>query len=434
MIVIAGGDIVLPDRILTSASLVIDGDRIAAVEPSARVDAPGATIVDAADCYVVPGFIDVHVHGVEGHDTLNEGDPVAAIAAFLPQYGVTSFCPTTVACAPDALRGVLKQVATLRAHRPPASARVLPAHLESNFINPEYRGAQPADCLRLPTEAAGHKGPRRTSSSEDAARMPSEDAARTFTVRDGDFSARDILDVIASARPEVGIVTLAPELPGGIDLVRALVAAGHRVSLGHTGASLDEAMAAIDAGARHATHLFNRMAPITHRAPGVAGAVLAREEVAAELICDGYHVHSSMSRIAIASKGVGRIMAITDGTAGAGLPVGATAMLGGRRIRVTDQAAILDEGTLAGSTLTMDRAFQTIVRTFGFSVPEASVLCSTTPAKELGLAGFGTIVEGGFADVVILDRQFRVVRTLINGEAVYARSDDYNARIRGDFS
>jgi N-acetylglucosamine-6-phosphate deacetylase len=396
MIVIAGGDIVLPDRILTSASLLIDGDRIAAVEPSARVDSPGAAIVDAADCYVVPGFIDVHVHGVEGHDTLNEGTPVAAMAALLPQYGVTAFCPTTVACAPDALRGVLKQVATLRANRPPTSARVLPAHLESNFINPEFRGAQPSDCLRLPGASAA----------------------------DGDFSGRDILEVIARARGDVGIVTLAPELPGGIDLVRALVAAGHRVSLGHTGASLDEAMAAIDAGARHATHLFNRMAPITHRAPGVAGAVLAREEVAAELICDGYHVHSSMSRIAIASKGVGRMMAITDGTAGAGLAVGATAMLGGRRIRVTDQAAILDEGTLAGSTLTMDRAFQTIVKTFGFSVSEASVLCSKTPAQELGLAGFGVLVEGGFADVVILDRQFGVVRTVINGDSVYMRSND----------
>jgi N-acetylglucosamine-6-phosphate deacetylase len=250
--------------------------------------------------------------------------------------------------------------------------------------------------------------------------MLSEGAPRTFTVREGEFSASDILDVIASARADVGIVTLAPELPGGIDLVRALVSAGHRVSLGHTGASLEEAMAAIDAGARHATHLFNRMAPILHRAPGVAGAVLARDEVAAELICDGYHVHSSMSRIAIASKGVGRIMAITDGTAGAGLAVGAHAMLGGRRIRVTDQAAILDDGTLAGSTLTMDRAFQTIVKGFGFSVSEASALCSTTPARELGLAGFGMLAEGGFADVVILDRQYRVVRTFINGEEVYA--------------
>jgi N-acetylglucosamine-6-phosphate deacetylase len=403
VIVIACGDIVLPDRILTSASLVIDGDRITAIEAAARVDSPGAAVIPAADCYVVPGFIDVHVHGVEGHDTLNDGDPVAAMAALLPQYGVTSFCPTTVACSPDALRGVLKQVASLRAKRPPTSARVLPAHLESNFINPGYRGAQPADCLRTPEPAEA--GPHES-------------------VHEGDFSARDILDVIAGSRADVGIVTLAPELPGGIDLVRALVAAGHRVSLGHTGASFEEAMEAIDAGARHATHLFNRMAPITHRAPGVAGAVLAREEVAAELICDGYHVHSSMSRIAIASKGVSRIMAITDGTAGAGLAVGATAMLGGRRIRVTDQAAVLDEGTLAGSTLTMDRAFQTIVNTFGLSVAEACVLCATTPAKELGLAGFGLLAEGAFADVVILDRQFNVVRTLIDGVEVYRTGVD----------
>jgi N-acetylglucosamine-6-phosphate deacetylase len=397
VIVIAGGDVVLPDRILANASLVIDGARIAAVE-AVRVDSPGAIVIPASDCFVVPGFVDVHVHGVEGHDTLNAGEPVAAIAARLPRYGVTSFSPTTVACPPAGLATVLRQVATLRTTRPPASARVLPAHLESNFINPEYRGAQPSECLRRPP--AGHPG--------------SGDGQGP-----GEFSGEDILEVIAGARQDVGIVTLAPELPGGIDLVRTLVSAGHRVSLGHTGASLDEAMAAIDAGARHATHLFNRMTPITHRAPGVAGAILAREEVAAELICDGHHVHASMGRIAVASKGVGRMMAITDGTAGAGLPVGATAMLGGHRIRVTDQAAILDDGTLAGSTLTMDRAFATIVRGFGFSVTEASVMCSTTPARELGLAGFGAIVEGGIADLAILDRQFRVVRTFIGGEEVY---------------
>ena len=398
MLVIAGGDIVLPDRILPNASLIIDGGRVAAVEPAARVDSPQATIVSAADCYVVPGFIDVHVHGVDGHDTLNEGDPVAAIAALLPQYGVTSFCPTTVACAPEALRRVLKQVAALRARRSPSSARILPAHLESNFINPDYRGAQPADCLRLP---------------------PVDD-----TVREGDFSAGDILAAIAGSRPDVGIVTLAPELPGGLDLVRMLVSAGHRVSIGHSGASFEEAMAAIDAGARHATHLFNRMAPITHRAPGIAGAVLAREDVAAELICDGYHVHSSMSRIAIASKGVNRMMAITDATAGAGMDVGSFAMLGGRRIRVTDQAAILDDGTLAGSTLTMDCAFETIVSGFGFSVAEAAVMCSTTPARELGLTGFGVIAKGGVADIVVLNREFRVVRTFIDGEEVYRSGAD----------
>jgi len=391
MIVLSGGDLVLPDRILPNASLVLDGGRISAIEPKARVDAAGAMIVRCDDCYVVPGFIDVHVHGVEGYDTLDHGEPIADMAARLPRYGVTAFCPTTVACPPSDLRAVLDQIGRSRAARPAASARVLPAHLESNFVNPEYRGAQPAECLRRPGPAKG----------------------------EGDFSGRDILDVIASARSEVGIVTLAPELPGGIELVRALVSAGHLVSLGHSGADVDEAMAAIDAGARHATHLFNRMTPITHRAPGIAGAVLAREEVAAELICDGYHVHPAMCRMAIASKGTDRIMAITDGTAGSGLPVGSSARLGGRRIRVTEEAAVLDEGTLAGSTLTMDRAFRTILTTLGLSVVEAAVLCSTTPARELGLTGRGELAEGRDGDVVVLDRGFHVVRTFIDGRQVW---------------
>ena len=399
MIVLAGGDLVLPDRILTNASLIVDGFRIAAIESRARVDTPDATIVDASECYVVPGFVDVHVHGVEGHDTLDGGTAIADIASRLPRYGVTAFCPTTVACSPAELRAVLGQVKAARISRPAGSARVLPAHLESNFINPEYRGAQPAGCLRLPS--ADGEGPR------------------AFTVREGDFTANDVLQVIRSARPDVGIVTLAPELPGGLELVRALVTAGHRVSIGHTGASFDEAIAAIEAGASHATHLFNRMTPMGHRDPGVVGALLSRQDVTAELICDGYHVHPAMCRLAITAKGVDGVMAITDGTAGAGLAVGSTARLGGRRIRVTEHGAVLDEGTLAGSTLTMDRAFRAIVARFEFSIVEAAALCSMTPARQLGLAGFGFIAEGAVADLVVLDRGFRVVRTFIDGREVY---------------
>ena len=410
MLVLAGGDLVLPDRLLASASLIIDGPRIAAIEAMPRADVPGATVVDVRDCYVVPGLIDVHVHGLAGFDTLDDGDPVAEIAARLPRHGVTAFCPTTTACSPAALRVVLAQVARARTARPPASARVLPAHLESNFINPEYRGAQPAECLRVPP------GPASASATATADQEAGHD------VREGEFSARDILEVVAAARPDVGIVTLAPELPGGLDLVRTLVAAGHRVSLGHSAADVDEAVAAIEAGARHATHLFNRMAPIGHRAPGVAGAVLSREDVAAELICDGFHVHPAMSRLAIAAKGVERVMAITDGTAGSGLPIGSTARLGGRRLRVTDRAAVLDDGTLAGSTLTMDRAFRTIVTEFGLSVVAATALCATTPARELELTGFGLLSEGAVADVVVLDRGFRVIRTFIDGREVFARS------------
>ena len=395
MIVLAGGDLVLPGQILPNAALLIDGARIAAVEPHARVDTVGATVIQIPNCYVVPGFIDVHVHGVDGCDTLDEHDGVGRIASRLPRYGVTAFCPTTVACTPAALRTVLAKVAEARAARPAKSARVLPAHLESNFINPEYRGAQPLNCLRMPLDQAGDRA--------------------------GEFSARAILDIIANARPDIGIVTLAPELPGGIELIRDLVAAGTRVSLGHSGATLDEAMAAIEAGARHATHLFNRMTPMAHRAPGIAGAVLARDDVAAELICDGYHVHPAMSRIAVASKGVDRMMAITDGTAGSGLPVGARAQLGGQPIRVTQEAVVLDDGTVAGSCLTMDRAFRVIATTFGLSVADAAILCSTTPARELGLTGGGVLAEGAIADVVVLNRAFEVLHTFIDGEEVFRR-------------
>ena len=401
MIVLTGGDLVLPNRILTSASLVLDGQHIAAIEPRAHVDTSGAKILDSADCYVVPGFIDMHVHGIEGYDTLDQGDAVPQIAARLPRYGVTAFCPTTVACPPRDLRTVLEQVDGARVDRPPMSARVLPAHLESNFINPDYRGAQPANCLRLPV---GNDDRRRGSHGP---------------LGEGEFSSRDVLDVIAGARSNVGIVTLAPELPGAIDLVRTLTAAGHCVSLGHSGATFDEAIAAIEAGARHATHLFNRMTPMTHRAPGIAGAVLARDEVAAELVCDGFHVHPVMCRVAIAAKGLGGVMAITDGTGGSGLTVGSTARLGGQQIRVTEQAALLDEGTLAGSTLTMDRAFRTIVTAFGLSIVDAATLCCTTPARKLGLTGLGVLAEGAFGDVVVLDRGFRVVRTFLAGVEVY---------------
>jgi N-acetylglucosamine-6-phosphate deacetylase len=342
---------------------------------------------------VVPGFVDVHLHGIEGYDTLDGGSAIAEIATRLPRYGVTAFCPTTVACPPDELSIVLKRVGAARTLPPANAARVLPAHLESNFINPAYRGAQPRECLRSPSGQSG----------------------------DGSFSGSDILNVIADASADVGIVTLAPELPGALDLVRTLANSGHRVSLGHSGASFEEAVAAIESGAHQATHLFNRMTPMTHRAPGLAGAVLAREDVVAELICDGYHVHPAIARIALSAKGVRGVMAITDGTAGAGLPPGSTARLGKQSIIVDRHAAVLEDGTLAGSTLTMDRAFANIVTLLRGSIVDAACLCSTTPCRELGLVGFGVIAAGAIADLVVLDDAFRVVRTFVGGEEVFCR-------------
>lgn len=415
MIVLAGGDLVLADRVLERASLVLDAGVVSAIDRRPAADPGGARVIDTTGCYVVPGFVDVHVHGVDGIDTLDGDAALAQMAARLPRYGVTAFCPTTTACPPAALRAVLQQVSSARVSPVAGGARVLPAHLESNFINPDYRGAQPADCLRRPGSTADGHAPDRAQGRQAA-------GLEIDHGRGGaDFSAADILDVIAAARADVGIVTLAPELPGGLDLVRTLIQAGHRVSLGHSGASVEEALAAIDAGARQATHLFNRMAPMTHRSPGLAGAVLSRAEIAAELICDGFHVHPAMCGVAIRAKGADRVMAITDGTAGSGLPVGSEARLGGRRIRVTDRAAVLDDGTLAGSTLTMDRAFATIVRVFGLPLTDAVALCSRTPARELGLAGRGELTEGAAADVTVLDRTFAVVRTFVGGRQVYPR-------------
>ncbi len=353
----------------------------------------------------MPGFIDVHVHGVDGIDSLDARPgrgAVAAIAERLPRYGVTAFCPTTVACVPAALRGVLDQVRRAREAPAPRSARVLPAHLESNFINPEYCGAQPAACLRSPRAALGAGGAGEAGGD--------------------DFTADEILGEIERAAPDVGIVTLAPELDGGLDLVRWLAARGHRVSLGHSAATYDQALEAIVAGARHATHLFNRMPPLGHRAPGLAGAVLQTDEVAAEIICDGVHVHPALVRTAIAAKRPSRVFAITDATAAAGLPVGATATLGGRRITAGETTALLEDGTIAGSVLTMDRAFQCLVSRVGLSLVDAATVCATTAARELGLVGHGVLAAGAVADIVVLDAHLSVVQTYIGGQLVYTRN------------
>jgi N-acetylglucosamine-6-phosphate deacetylase len=289
------------------------------------------------------------------------------------------------------LSALLSGVATARRAAAPGSARVLPAHLESNFINPEWCGAQPVRCLRMPPRARGVEG------------------------APGAFTGDDILRAIAAQRSAVGIITLAPELDGGLDLVRDLVTAGLRVSLGHTGATYDQARAAIEAGARHATHLFNRMSASTSRAPGVVGAVLEADAVAAEIICDGFHVHPALVSLAIRAKTVRRVMAITDGTAGAGLPAGSRTRLGDREIIVTDRCAMLDDGTLAGSVLSMDGAFRMLVQQLKLPLPDAARLCATTPADELGLADLGAIAPGKAADLVVLDQRFVVRQTYVGG-------------------
>jgi N-acetylglucosamine-6-phosphate deacetylase len=394
MILLAGADLVLPDRLLPRASLLIDGGRIAAIE-ARPIDTPaGATRVDLTGSIVVPGFVDVHVHGVEGHDVLDGAGAIAEVAARLPRYGVSAFCPTSIACDPPTLDLMLKDIGRAQRTTPEGSARVLSAHLESNFISPEFKGAQPLACLRQP------KG--QLDQSEDLAA--------------GDFSSGDILATIAANRGAVGIVTMAPELDGGLELVRELARQEHRVSIGHTGATYEQALTSIDAGVSHATHLFNRMSPMTHRSPGVPGAVLQSPQVTAELICDGFHVHPALLHIAIRTKGPDGIIAITDGTAGSGLPIGSRTRLGGRPILVTARTAELSDGTLAGSVATMDGVFRVLVQQVGVSLVDAARMCATTPARQMHLGDRGRLAVDAVADLVVLGPDLHVRATYLAGQ------------------
>ena len=392
---LSGAHLVLPDRIETGRTLVIEDGRIADIVAGPREVGDGETRVHLPGCFILPGFVDVHVHGIAGHDVLDGPSGVVDVAARLPRHGVTAFCPTSIACEPRTLGDFLRAVGDARRTVNATSARVLGAHLESNFINPSFAGAQPHDCLRIP-----------------AAALAGEPA-------NGGFSGTEILGLIDRYCADIAILTLAPELYGGLALVQHAVREGIRVSLGHSGATFEQGQAAIQAGARHATHLYNRMPAMTHREPGLAGAILASEDIAAELICDGHHVHPAVIRTAIAAKGLSRVMAISDGTAGSGLPEGARTTLGGRPITVREVAR-LDDGTVAGSVATMDRVFACLVTQCGLDVREAAHICATTPSRELGLVGFGVLAPGGAADLTVIDAHYAPLQTWIGGELAWS--------------
>lgn len=348
----------------------------------------GAAVLDARGLRVVPGFVDLQCNGGYGIDLAAEPERLWELAALLPRTGVTAWLPTIVTGPPSSRSRAL---AALRAGPPPELAGTplavpLGLHLEGPFLAPVRRGAHDPAWLR----------------------SPADEAALQEAEVDG-----------WSAASGVRLVTLAPELPGALDLIRTLVARGIVVSAGHSSATEAEAEAAIRAGVRYVTHLFNGMTPLHHRSPGLAAVALTDPRLVVGLIADGVHVTPRMTRVAAQSLGP-RLSLVTDAVALLGAGV-AGVRLGTQPVVTGADAARLPDGTLAGSTLTLDRAVRNIVEFAGLGLEDAVRAVTAVPAGALGLPDRGVIEEGAAADVVLLDDAGEVVATVVAGRVAYAR-------------
>lgn len=342
------------------------GERIARVEHNAN---------NSSRHIVLPGFIDLHVHGGGGRDVMEGGDALATIAALHARHGTTSLLATTMTAPHASITAALAGVAQAMRSAPGAGARVLGAHLEGPYISPARLGAQP-DCA-----------------------VPGR--------------LEDVLDFHALA--PLRVLTLAPELNEHLPLIAALHAAGIRVQLGHSAADYETAVAAMAAGASGYTHLYNAMSALHHRAPGLVGAALAHAEYA-ELIPDLLHVHPGAIKAAL--RAIPHLYAVTDATAAAGMPDG-DYQLGSQTVHKCLGGVRLADGTLAGSALTMDAALRNLV-SIGLDLADASRRVSAYPAAYLGLADRGVLQVGAYADLVVLDENLQVQAVYVEGVRIGA--------------
>ena len=328
---------------------------------------------DNQDPYILPGFIDLHVHGGGGRDVMEGGDAARVIAAVHARHGTTSLLATTMTAPPEDIVAALKAVGAACAEPVPGSARILGVHLEGPYINPGKLGAQP-DFAKLASKAD--------------------------------------VDALQQHAP-LRLITVAPEMPGHLELVRALTDAGMRVQIGHTSGSYEDGVAALAHGAAGFTHLFNAMNPLHHRSPGMVGAALAHADYA-EIIPDLLHVHQGAIKVALRS--IPKLYCVTDSTAATGMPDGEY-MLGRQVVHKCMGGVRLGDGTLAGSTLTMDQALRNLVQTLGLDLADASKRVSTNAADYLGEAERGRLASGCFADLVVLDRALNIQAVYTEGEA-----------------
>ncbi|WP_394825340.1 N-acetylglucosamine-6-phosphate deacetylase [Pendulispora albinea] len=351
---------------------IVFGQRIGLVDGKWPVDP-----VSNRDPYILPGFIDLHVHGGGGSDVMEGGDAALTIARMHARHGTTAMLATTMTAPSIEIEKALVALAPNCERRASGSARVLGVHLEGPYINSGKLGAQP-NYVRI--------------------------------------AVAQELERYCTLAP-ILVMTLAPEVTGHLESIRAIAARGIRVQVGHTAGSYEDSVAALESGASGFTHLFNAMTGMHHREPGAVGAALAHAEYA-ELIPDLRHVHPGAMRAAF--RTIPRLFAVTDSTAAAGMPDGEY-RLGSNIVTKCLGAVRLSDGTIAGSALTMDQALRNLVQSVGLSVEDASNRLSFYPAEYLSLKDRGRLQTGAWSDIVVVDRELKVLSVFGEGECLWAR-------------
>lgn len=376
---ILNGKIVLPDCIVEGAALLYD-TKIQGIVSSTEIPA-GTETIDAAGKYVIPGLVDVHIHGYLGEDASDGSfDGIRIMAEGIAKNGVTSFLPTTMTVSYDELRAAFAQIRKGMEESKSASwqgAEILGVNAEGPFINPSKKGAQAGENIRP---------------------------------GDAEF-LKEYLDIIR-------VFTIAPEMPGNMDCIREM-AGKCLISMGHTNATFDEAKAGIEAGVGHVTHLFNAQTALMHRDPGVVGAALTDDRVSTELIADAFHVNANLFPLVAKLKG-DKLVLITDCTRAGGLADGEYT-LGGQPIFVNGIECRLADGTIAGSVLRLNHAVRNLLKYTDLPVWEAVNAASLNPAKRIGTDHMkGSLEKGKDADIVLCDEDFNIIRTISRGRTIYS--------------